>query len=108
MKTKGSVIRMRVRKQKWADMLSSGKRKPGAFIAESEDKLLRMRELSVAETEDGEELIVTARCPDRPMTPREIVGWELMEARIESGLDIEELAERAGINALTLLKIEKE
>lgn len=79
----------------------------GDFVAEWEGNLYKIHPLGAFPPQYGEGLTVVAVRPKSPMTAREKVGWNLMMARRESGLDIETLAERAGINYITLYKIEE-
>lgn len=76
------------------------------FVAEWKGKPYFMHTLAVHITDDWTGVVIVAVTPDRPMNEREIIGWNLMEARRESGLSIEELAEKVKISALTLYKIE--
>lgn len=79
----------------------------GDFVAEWEGNLYKIHPLGAFPPQYGEGLMVVGVRPESPMSAREKVGWNLMMARRESGLDIETLAERAGINYITLYKIEE-
>lgn len=79
----------------------------GDFVAEWEGNLYKIHPLGAFPPQSGEGLTVIAVRPEAPMTARERVGWNLMQARMECGMEIEQLAEKAGINFVTLYKIEE-
>lgn len=77
------------------------------FVIDIDGKLYLIKPRKAALSGDGEFLNVFAVMPERTMNHAEIVGWAVKCARMESGMSREEVADRAGIKAMTIEKIEE-
>lgn len=77
------------------------------FVIDIDRKLYLIKPRKAALSGDGEFLNVFAIMPERTMNHAEIVGWAMKCARLKAGLSREEVADRAGIKAMTIDKIEE-